>query len=64
MSEFKKDDSFWSIDVFIECGTVYSVEKDGYGIMRDPNTNIKTSTTAKTKEDAINSMISKLEELK
>lgn len=64
MSDFKKDDKYWSIDVFMECGTVFDVCKTGYGIMHDPNWDRKRRATAKTKEECINDMISQLENLR
>lgn len=64
MSEFQKDDKYWSIDVYMECGTVLSVDKTGYGIMHDPDWDRKRRATGKTKADCINDMISQLENLR
>jgi hypothetical protein len=64
MSDFKKDDNFWSIDVYIECGTIIEINKTGYGIIHDPNWNRKRRSIAKTKEDCINDMIRQLEKLR
>lgn len=64
MNDFTKGDMFWSIDVFMECGTVKDVDKTGYGIMHDPKWDRKRRATAKTKDDCINDMISQLENLR
>jgi hypothetical protein len=64
MSEFQKNDKFWSIDVYMECGTIFDVDKTGYGIIHDPSRDRKRRATAKTKEECINDMISQLEKLR
>ncbi|HHX3461786.1 TPA: hypothetical protein ACU9OW_000012 [Legionella pneumophila] len=64
MNDFNKNDEYWSIDVYLEKGTVFSVEKDSYGIMHDPNWDRKRGFVGKTKEECINKMISELENLR
>lgn len=64
MSDFKIDDQYWSIDLYLEWGTVLSVDKTGYGIMHNPDGDRKRRATASTKEECINDMIRQLENLR
>lgn len=64
MNDFTKDDDFWSIDVYMEYGTVLSVDKTGVAIMHEPSWDRKRSATGKTKADCINDIISQLENLR
>ncbi len=63
MNEFQKNDKFWSIDLYIECGTVIDFDKKVL-IMPDPNYDRKRRATAKTKNECINDMIGQLENLR
>ncbi len=64
MTDFKKDDDYWSIDLCLEHGRILNVDKTGYGIMHDPDGDRKRRSTGKTKQECINDMISQLEKLR
>jgi hypothetical protein len=64
MTDFQIDDMYWSIDLWMEAGTVFDVKGDGYGIMHNADHDRKRRATGKTKADCINDMIKQLEKLR
>lgn len=64
MIDFKKDDDFWSIDVFMERGIVLFADKKRCVVQHDENSERIRRATANTKEECINDIISELENLR
>lgn len=61
MNEFKVGDNYWSIEAYMECGKIISIDKNGYGIRHIPDEDSKSRFTGKTKNEAIFKLINHLQ---
>ncbi len=61
VNNFKVGDNYWSIEVYVECGEIISIEKSGYGIHHNPEEESKARFTGNTKNEAIFKLINHLQ---